>query len=50
MPEITNLATKTTLNTKTNVVKVEIPGITNLATTTALIAVEHKIPDVSNLI
>ena len=30
--------------------KAEIPSITNLATTTALTAVENKILDVSNLV
>ena len=48
IPDITNLATKTTLNAKINDVKGEIPNITNLATTTtALTAVENKIPNVS---
>ena len=37
-----NLATKTTLNAKINEVKGEVPSITNLATTTALTAVENK--------
>ena len=36
IPDITNLATKTTLNAKINEVKAEIPSITNLATTTTL--------------
>ena len=40
IPDITNLATNTTLNTKINEVKVKIPNITNLATTIALTAVE----------
>ena len=45
IPDITNLATNTTLNAKVNEVKNEIPNITNLATTTAaLTAVENKIP------
>ena len=35
-PDITNLATNTTLNAKLNEVKKEIASITNLATTTAL--------------
>ena len=47
IPDITNLATKTTLNAKINEVKGEIPSITNLATKTALNAVENKIPSVS---
>ena len=50
MPGIINLATKTTLNAKINAVKVEIPSITNLATITALSAVEDKMPNVSNLV
>ena len=33
-----------------NEVKGEIPSIINLATTTALTAVENKIPDTSNLV
>ena len=50
IPDITNLATNTTLNAKINEIKNEIPNITNLATTTALTAVENKIPNVSNLV
>ena len=52
IPDITNLATKTTLNTKTNEIKWEIPSTTNLATTTttAFTTVENKIRDVSNLV
>ena len=50
IPDITNVATKITLNAKINEVKGEIPSITNLATTTALTAVENKIPNVSNLV
>ena len=50
MPDITNLAIKTTLNAKINEVKGEIPCITNLTTTTALTTVENEIPNVSNLI
>ena len=42
IPDITNLATNTTLNAKINEVKNKIPKITNLATTTALTAVEKK--------
>ena len=33
-----------------NEVKGEIPSITNLATTTALTALENKVPNVSNLV
>ena len=50
IPDITNLATDTTLNAKMNEVKGEITSITNLATTAALTAVENKIPNVSNLV
>ena len=50
IPDITNLATNTTLNTKINEVKVKIPNITNLATTIALTAAENKILNVSNLV
>ena len=50
MPEITNLATNTTLNAKVNEVKNKIPNITNLATTTALTTGENKIPDRSKCI
>ena len=51
IPDITNLATKTTLNDKINEVKGEIPSITNLATTTtAFVAIQNKIPNVSNLV
>ena len=49
IPDITNLATNTTLNAKVNEVEGEIPNTTNLATTIALTAVENKIPNVSNL-
>ena len=52
IPDITNLATNTTLNAKMNEVKNEIPNI-NLATTTALnaktIEVKNKIPIITNL-
>ena len=50
MPYISNLATKTIPNTKINEVKNEISSITGLATTSALTAVENKIPSVSNLV
>ena len=50
IPDISNLATKTILDTKINEVKNEIPSISNLATTSELTAVENKIPSVSNLI
>ena len=53
IPDITNLATNTTVNAKINEVKNEIPSITNLATTTttALNAeineVKNKIPNIT---
>ena len=47
---IPNLATDASLNAKINKVKGEIPNITNLGTTTALTAVENKIPNVCNLV
>ena len=50
IPDITNLATKTSLNAKTNQVKGEIPSITNLATKAAYNAVENKILSASNLV
>ena len=50
MLHITKLSANTTLNAKINEVKKEIPSITNLATTTALTAVENKIPNFSNLV
>ena len=50
MRDITNLATKTIINTKINKVKDEIPSISGLAATSALTAVENKIPNVSNLV
>ena len=44
IPDISNLATKTTLNTVEN----KIPNISGLATETELTTVENKIPDISN--
>ena len=49
IPDISKLATKTTINDKINKFKGEIPNITNLATTAALTAVESKIRSVTNL-
>ena len=53
MPDITNLATKTTLSAKINELKVEIPSITNLVTTAALNTkikeVKNKILNITNL-
>ena len=50
MPDIINLTTKTILNTNINEVKTEMPSIRGLAATSALTAVENKIPNVSNLL
>ena len=50
MPSFTNLVTNASLNAKINEVKSEIPSITDLATTTALTAVENKILDHSKYI
>ena len=50
IPDITNLATSTTVNTKINEVNNEIPSIANLATTSVLTTVENKITNVSNLV
>ena len=50
IPDITSLATNTSLNTKINEVKGEIPNITNLVTFTAFTAVESRIPNISSLI
>ena len=53
MPDITNLATNTTLNPKINEVKNQIPSIPNLASTVALNAkiseVKNKIIIITNL-
>ena len=50
MPDVTTLATNTTFNNKINEIKSNIPSITNLTTTSALTAVENKIPNVSDLV
>ena len=50
LPDVTSFTTKTTHNAKINEVKAEIPSTNNLVTTSALIAVGNKIPDVSNLV
>ena len=43
IPDITNLATKTTLNAKISQVKGEIPSITNLVTTSGLNAKVNEV-------
>ena len=50
IPIITNLATATALNAKTNQIKNKIPNTINLATTIALTAVENKIPNGRNFV
>ena len=50
IPDITNIATNASLIPKINQVKGEIANITKLTTTTALTAVEKKIPGASNLV
>ena len=50
IPNISNLATKSNLNTKINEVKNEISSTTGLATTAVLTAVENKIPSISSLV
>ena len=49
IPDVTNLANKTTINAKINEVKGEI-SIVNSITTTARTAVENKIRNVGNLV
>ena len=53
IPNITNLATNTTLNVKRNEIKSEIPSITNLAATAAFNAeiteMKHKMPNMTNV-
>ena len=48
--DITNLTATADLNAKINEIKSKRLRITSFATTTALIAAENKIPDVSTLI
>ena len=50
IPDITNVAIKTSLNPKINEVKGEISNITNVGTASALAFDENKIPSVSNLV
>ena len=47
--DITNLTATANLNAKINEIKSKRLRITSFATTTALIAVENEIPDVSTL-
>ena len=50
IPDIFNLATNASLNSKINEAKGEVPSITNLETITVLTAVENKTANVSNLV
>ena len=50
IPDISNLATNTSVNGKINESKGEIPSITNLATTATLTNIENKIPNFINLV
>ena len=50
IPDISNLASKTILNTKINEVKNEIPNITGLVITSASTAAENNIPSIGNLV
>ena len=49
IPDITNLATKTTLNAKINEVKSEIPIATTAAMNAKINEVKGKIPNITNL-
>ena len=48
-PDISNLATNTTLNAKINEVKNEIPSITNLTTTVAHNAKIKEVKKIHNI-
>ena len=50
IPDTSDLAKKTDLNAKITEIESKIPGITGLATNSALTAVENKIPDVSSFV
>ena len=50
IPSITNVATTTAFDGKISEFKNKIPNITNLATTTALLVVQNKLPNTSNLV
>ena len=50
IPDISNLATKTILNTNINEFKNNISSITGVARTSALTPVENKIPSVTNFV
>ena len=50
IPDSSGLVKKIKYNTKITELKNKIPDISNLATKTALFAIENKIPSVSNLV
>ena len=50
IPNISNIIKKSDYNTKINEIEGKIPSISNLATKTALTAVENKIRSTSNLV
>ena len=50
MSDTSELIIKTNYNVKITEIEGKIPSITALATTAALVAVENKIPNVSNLV
>ena len=50
IPDTSGLVKKTNYNTKITELENKIPDISNLATKTALIAIENKIPDINNLV
>ena len=50
IPNIINLATNASLNTKTSDVKGEISNMTKPASTTAITAFENEIPNISDLV
>ena len=49
IPDTSDLLKNRDYNSKIKEIENKIPSISGLATTSALTAVEHKIPDVSNL-
>ena len=50
IPDTSDLAKKTDLNATITEIENKIPGMTGLATNSALTPVENKIPDVSSLV
>ena len=50
IPDTSRLIKKTDYNAKITETEIKVPSITGLATTSALTAVENKIPNVSSLV